>query len=239
MTMLNPAVLQNKGIPIVLYLTEPYVRETPRSRVDEEGKLVTEVAKTVAWRPMTGEDDNLLTSREWLKLDANVLAIIEHRYEGMAGFQEASEKSTSEVIRVVITAVLGLDHTSEDDLAQVGARLIPAQFGFYQNAIMASLSMASGVDPTNAVRLLEEGRLAVKAESTAANEALVKALEEAETERVEAEEKRKAEALEAEAKTQPQVESAETSSGTETDTPGSDGSDSGSASDEPTTSSGD
>lgn len=230
MTMLNPAVLQNKGVPIVLYVTEPYVREKSRPTI-VDGKLENGVVKTVAWRPMVDEAGEPVTTREWCKLDANVLSIIEHHFDGMEGFQKAAAKAVSETVRIVITAVLGFDHTDPDDLAQVGTRLIPNQFGFYQNAIMASLSMASGVDPTNAARLVEEGRLAVKAESEEANKQLVKALEEAEEERLAEAEKK----LEEEQQPEPD----EPHAPEETGTPGTDGSDSGSASDEPTTSSGD
>lgn len=228
---ISPAVLQNKGAPIQLFVVHPEVRERRAASIDEKtGAPVEEIVRSLVWVPTLGEDGKPIEQREWVRFTANSLAAIEAYFGSMEAFNEAADAQVSTAVRVAFTAMLDMDIRSSSDLEQLGARMIPESIQDYVAALMACLSMANGVDPTSAARLLEAGRVSAKRAGVKAREAVTEMLDDME-EAMEAEE-----ALEAEEVKEPEAEPVEED---QSSTPGSDGSDSGWDSDEIPTSSGD
>lgn len=185
MAEINPTVLKNKGAPVKLYSVEPYVREKSVPTIGADGQMTTEIVRSIGWRPQTRPDNGepvVLT--EWVRMDANVMSEMEIYFGSMEKFQKASEERQADAVRLVLTSMLGGEMADPDDVQKVGARMIADEAMNYQNAVMVCLSMANGVDPTKAAALLEEGRLAVRRQSEAANEAMDEALKEMEEERL-------------------------------------------------------
>lgn len=248
----NAVVLRNKGAQIKLLSVEPHKHEETGADIDAAGELVTTTKRWITWHPVTDAEGDPVHVVEWVRFDNGSLSTLQNYYGSMEKFQEVSEEKPNEAVGVAVGVMLGVDPFDKDAMAKLNARIDPEEFVLYQVVVMAMLSIANGVDPTKAARMIEEGRLGVKEQVEAANKAIEEALDEQEKERVERKEKEEKEAKEAAAKAAaeagttepPPSEPASKSEQPPTDpplapaTPGTDGSGSGSASDAPTTSSG-
>jgi len=232
---INPVVLKNKGAPIKVAVIKAAVHDRPTATVDQEtGEITPGSLKTIAWEPVLADDTGeTITTQEWVRFTNASLAEIQRFYGDMDKFQEASEEKPNETIAVAIAVMMGVDPADKEAMSQVHAKLLVEEFVSYQVTVMSMLSIANGVDPTKAARMIEEGRIGAQEQIEAANEAMDEVLTEMELDRQKAAqekaEKEAAEAAEAESPDLP---------ATNTSTPSSDGSDSGSASDDPTPSSG-
>lgn len=257
MTEPNAVVLRNKGAQIKLLAVEPRKREETGAEVNEAtGELETKVKRWITWQPVVDAEGDPVHVVEWVRFDNGSLSTLQNYYGSMEKFQEVSEEKPNEAVGVAIAVMLGIDPFDKEGMAKLNARIDPEEFVLYQVVVMAMLSIANGVDPTKAARMIEEGRLGVKEQIAAANAAIEEALDEQEQERQErAKKEAERDRLKAEGRTAEEIETwrknRDEAEPTEPETasepseakepaaiPGTDGSGSGSASAEPTTSSG-
>lgn len=214
-------VLRNQGVPMRL------------AQLNEDGRPIVTVD------PETGDETGIAERKVFLRFDANVISQIEERWDGVnanvwvdeadrevddderdAAAKEAEEKDRKprEFRRVTRTfyGVDGFRHaladrptgTCRDVIAlalgmepeAVGAAMLPGENNAYQAAVGVAWSLAQGVDPTTAARLLDQANAAVAANLAEINKTLTADL---------------------------------------ADTPGTSGSEPGSPTEEPSTSSGD
>ena len=216
MPSINPALLMNRGAPITVGAVDPVVTEKRKTIVGSNGEPEMIVNRVITWVPRTNPDDNdePITTTEYVRFTNASLANLQNHYGSMEKFQEVSEDRPNEAVANAIAAMLNISLDDPDAMAELHAKLLPGEFFTYNMVVMAMLAMANGVDPTQAAEMLEEGRLSAAAIKAEATEAITEATAEMRAEREKAE--------------------AEDSPST----PSSPGSDPGSASDDPTPSSG-
>ena len=180
----NPQVLLNKGAPVTVYVTELRVEKKTTQRLDPDtGELSQQTRYVGTWVPEMDENQEARTRREWIRFTNNSLAALEMRYGSMEEFQTAAESHPSETVRTAIGLMLGEDMLDPESEDRIGAMLMPSRTIEYQMAVMAALSIANGVDPTQAARLVDEGRRSVAETSVLATKGLEEMLAEQETER--------------------------------------------------------
>lgn len=178
MSNTNPAVLKNKGARITLAVVSPEVHSKITTSVGDDGELVRQTTHTVGWVPSLGAHDEPITMGEWVRFTNASLADVQRFYGDMEAFNKATETRPNEAIAVAIGAMLGSDIFDEVAMAEIHARLIPEEFLNYSMVIGALLAMANGVDPTKAARMIDEGAAAMKHQMAQANEEMDKVLDE-------------------------------------------------------------
>lgn len=162
----SSATLRNKGCPITLYQLDPAGRPALNEAGDEpltEVVYVRFTANEIAELedrydgiegdleiPVMGPERDKDGKAVPLKdAEGNVVTRTEHRvFEGIEGFQYASGRKNTKVTRDTIALCLG--RKTED----VGRQMIPGQSPQYNSALAAAWSMANGVSPEVAGKVI-------------------------------------------------------------------------------------
>ena len=114
-----------------------------------------------------------------LKSGEDVIADIEEEWGGLQTWQEDLEDKPISTLRKTLAKMF---NCTPD---KVGAMMIEGRLAEYNNAIGVAWSVANGVDPTIAIRLLEQTKIAVDSQIKMINQEmgdLITELEEATTE---------------------------------------------------------
>ena len=145
----SPVILKNKGVP-------------------------TEFAKTQKvgdrWERVLTEDGELVKEERWVKFTNNSISDIEVEYEGLEAWQEKLEKIPLTTVRHTLSIVFG------EDVQRVGEAMLDAEVVTYANVIGTAWSIANGVDPTVASRLLLQSEGLAKEQREVLNKELTKSL---------------------------------------------------------------
>lgn len=180
-TFVPPIILRNKGVPITLYrLENGQVPQAPEDLGEEE-----------EWNPPTRtfylrfnanhvadieeafdglQADEAIIDRQVKLMDGKALegpagAVYEEKvvghetrtFYGMEAFQKAMEVKMNATVRKVLAIALGTS------LEEAGNAMIPDQAMDYQAAVGVAWSIAQGVDPTDAAKVLQGARDAMAA----------------------------------------------------------------------------
>ena len=147
----SPAILRNKGVPIVLH--------NVRRSDDNE------------WVGIYDSDGTPETSTYYVRFTHNVIADIEERWDGLEKWQESIDSKPVSTMRSTL-GILILE-TPE----KTGAMMVEGRLAEYNNAIGVAWALANGVDPTVASQLLQEANKTVDSQINALNSEMVKTLE--------------------------------------------------------------
>lgn len=161
----SPAVLRNKGIHVT-------IRETEKG---EDGQ----------WTVKRDAEGEPVTTGAWIRFDGNALADLEEAYGDLQSFQIASGMNPHSTVRRTLSLVLGWDDDHPrgptgrpdgsgkacDGCRRAGLAMREGT-GEYSIAIGAALAMANGLDPTQVVRLIEQGERAERTREEARDLAL-------------------------------------------------------------------
>lgn len=166
----SAAVLRNKGVCVEINQT-----------TEGEGGV---------WEVVRGKGDEPTTEKVWIRFDGNALADLEEAFGDLGLYQAATATNPHTAIRRTISLVMGWDDFHPRDAGgnlepsgrlcpgcrRAGLALKPGLIREYGSAIGAALALANGLDPTQAVRLLEQGAKAnaelVEARNKAVDEML-------------------------------------------------------------------
>lgn len=134
---------------------------------------VNETAQTEAgrWEVVRDEDGEPRTTKAWVRFDGNSLADLEEAYGDLAQYQVATGTNPYTTVRRTLSVVLGWDDLhprGQDGRPEMSGRLCSGchRAGLamreggvreYSTAIGAAMAMANGLDPTQAVKLVEQG----------------------------------------------------------------------------------
>lgn len=184
----SPAVLRNKGVPVTLYtLTngqpppqDDWVNgEQPTHQVfirfdaNAVAELEDAFEPFVCMVDITDEepllDDGskpLLDDEGKPKTRTVIVDRQEMAFYGMDAFNQSMQRKVAKTVRKTLSIVLGVPET------EAGRMMVPPLLAEYQNAIGVSWSIAQGVDPTDAVRVLEQSRAALAAKRAEMSERL-------------------------------------------------------------------
>lgn len=139
----SPTILKNKGVPVdVAKLKATKIHD------EESGEDFVE------WEVDAKTDGEPKTEKYWVRFDMNSLAAIEETWGDLQSFQEAIGTRQNLTVRDLF-AILFDPENPNKHLA--GMRLLPEKMGDYATAVGVALSIANGVDPTRAAKVLEMG----------------------------------------------------------------------------------
>jgi hypothetical protein len=133
---LNATILKNKGIPVKI------------ARLVVEGDTARRVEDDE-----TGEPEVRTT---WIRFTANEVAEIEEKYGSVDAYQTVMADKPVGTLRFTLSAVWHMP------LEHVGLAMLSEQFQEYLLSSQIAWSVAMGLDPTQATKTLEAGRLAMK-----------------------------------------------------------------------------
>lgn len=172
----SAAVLRNKGVAV----------EVNSTAQTDDG----------VWEIVKAKGDEAATEKVWLRFDGNALADLEEAFGDLVAYQMATATNPHIAIRRTISIVLGWDDLHPRDTSgklepsgrlcsgcrRAGLSMIPGKTRDYSTAVGAALALANGLDPTQALRLLEQGAKANAELADARNKAVdeMLALDEAE-----------------------------------------------------------
>lgn len=173
-----PYILRNRGVPITLFRLQDGQLPDPPDDLDDEDD----------WSPPT--------RKVHLRFDANAIAGIEEAFDGLVAddvweddegrhretrtyygteaFQKALEVKTNATIRRVLSIAFDVEET------EMGRAMIPDKLIDYNNAVGVAWSIAQGVDPSEAARMLQKADAAVAAQRAALASELEKMMDEGE-----------------------------------------------------------
>lgn len=207
------AVLRNKGVQVEAAVLSPR---------GEDGELPSR---------SRDKDGSVKIETRWVRFDANAIADIEEQFGSLAKFEASSRETPFNAIRRAL-AIVWVTTSRE-----AGMMMLDGHIGEYSTAVGVALSIANGVDPTQAARLLRVGVSATRKLTEERQRQLEEALEEAEAE------ERRGDLTVVEGGKEGEEETAaaataEPDSTPKADSPGTDGSPAGSEPDETTPTSG-
>lgn len=181
-----PYILRNRGVPITLYRLEDGKLPDPPDDLDDEDDWTPPTRKVhlrfnanhvsqveeafdglVASVPIIERtvvkrnDGTPLEGPAGIIYDEKVTGHETRVFYGTEAFQKAMEIKTAATVRRIIAIALDKD---EDE---VGVAMIPDQFLHYNNAVGVAWSIAQGVDPSEAAKVLQKSTAAVAAQREA------------------------------------------------------------------------
>lgn len=146
----SPVILKNKGIP-----TE--FAKTKKTESDWERVLNAE-----------GEPEKEIV---FVKFTNNSISDIELHYDGLEAWQAQLEKFPITTIRQTFSYAL------KRDVRDIGEAMLDGEVVMYSNVVGTAWSVANGVDPTIASRLLKQSVGLANEQKQALNKELTKAME--------------------------------------------------------------
>jgi hypothetical protein len=162
----SAAVLRNKGVCVEINSTQQ----------SEDG----------LWEVVPGKGGDPATEKVWIRFDGNTLADLEEAYGDLGLYQAATGTNPHTAIRRTLSIVMGWDDLHPRDgqgrpepsgrlcsgCRRAGLAMKPGLVREYGTAVGAALAMANGLDPTKAVKLLEQGAKANAELEEARNQAV-------------------------------------------------------------------
>jgi len=133
------------------------------------------------WIKKYDDSGAVITESKYIRFSHNVIADIEEEWGGLQSWQEDLEDKPISTLRKSLAKMF---NCTPD---KVGAMMIEGRLPEYNNAIGVAWSVANGVDPTIAIRLLEQTKIAVDSQVKMINQEmgdLITELEEATTEAI-------------------------------------------------------
>ena len=147
----TPEVLRNKGVP-------------------------TEFAVVIKgdddWIKKYDSEGNHEEDIRNIKFTHNVIADLEEGWDGLANWQESLDEKPISTLRKTLSLMFGIS------VDKVGAMMLEGRLPEYNNAIGVAWAIANGVDPTMAIRLLEQTKIAVDSQIGMINAEMGKVLDE-------------------------------------------------------------
>ena len=107
------------------------------------------------WIKKYDDDGEIKTEPKFIRFSHNVIADIEEEWGGLQTWQEDLEDKPISTLRKTLAKMF---NCTPD---KVGAMMIEGRLPEYNNAIGVAWSVANGVDPIIAIRLLEQTKIAV------------------------------------------------------------------------------
>ena len=123
----TPSILRNRGVPVEAYVL-----------TDDGDRL-----KTDSHEPKM--------ETRWVRFDANAVADLEDTFGSLEGFEQACRETPWRAVRSALAASWNLTPR------QAGTAMVDGALGDYTTAVGVGLAIANGVDPTQAIKLLETG----------------------------------------------------------------------------------
>lgn len=139
----SPVLLKNKGVPVEIAKLKA---EKVHDEETDEDVVEYEVDRKTDGEPRV--------EKYWVKFDMNSLAAIEETWGDLQAFQEAVGTRQNLTIRDLFAILFDPEHPNKH---LAGMRLLPEKMGDYATAVGVALSIANGVDPTRAAKVLEVG----------------------------------------------------------------------------------
>ena len=146
----SPAVLRNKGVPILL----AQVRKGSND-----------------WEVVYNSDGEVESDSIYIKFTHNHIADIEETFDGLSEWQEAMEEKPVSTLRRTLSLLL------LEPIDKVGVMMIEGRLPEYNNAIGVAWAMANGVDPTIASQLMQQASLAVDSQIGILNDQMSQTLD--------------------------------------------------------------
>lgn len=147
----SPVILKNKGVPCEFAKVEKINGET--------------------WERSYGPDGEVEKITHHIKFTNNVISDIELHFGGLEAWQEKLEQFPVTTVRQTLAFIL------RKDVLEVGEAMLDAEVVMYSNVIGAAWSIANGVDPTIASRMLWQSVGLASEQRQALNEELNKGME--------------------------------------------------------------
>ncbi len=118
------------------------------------------------WVPIFDAEGEQETKELFIKFTHNIIADIEEVWEGLEEWQSQME------IKPVSTLRRTLALMTRESVEVIGVQMIEGRLPEYSNAIGVAWSIANGVDPTMASRLLTQAEAALDSQIKTLNEEL-------------------------------------------------------------------
>lgn len=146
----SPIILKNKGVPC-------------------------EFAKTQrsgdTWERVFSEDGEIEKVVYHVRFTNNIISDVEIHFGGLEAWQEKLEKFPTTTIRQTLSFAL------KKDVTEVGEAMLDGEVVMYSNIVGTAWSIANGVDPTIASRMLQQSVGLASEQKQALNEELSKSLQ--------------------------------------------------------------
>lgn len=146
----SPVILKNKGVPCEFAKTQ---------KVGD------------SWQRVTTEDGEIEKVILHVKFTNNVISDVELHFGGLEEWQAKLEKFPTTTIRQTLSFVL------KKDVVEIGEAMLDGEVVMYSNIVGTAWSIANGVDPTIASRMLLQSVGLANEQRQALNEELSKSLQ--------------------------------------------------------------
>lgn len=146
----SPIILKNRGIPC---------------------KFAKTVKSGDYWERVLDEEGNVETETLNIKFNNNSISDIEMHFGGLESWQDSLEKFPITTLRQTIAYVL------RRSPEEVGEAMLDGEVVMYSNIIGTAWSIANGVDPITASKMLQQSVGLAEEAKKALNEQLTKAME--------------------------------------------------------------
>ncbi len=189
-------ILRNKGVPITLYRLENgalpeidaddedavqptrkvFLRFNANHVADIEDAFDGIVARVPIIRreAKMGPDQKPLVGPAGPVYEETVEGYEDRVFYGLEAFQQALEAKTAGTLRKVLSIAFAKEET------EMGLSMDPSQMVHYQNAVGVAWSIAQGVDPTDAAKVLQRANAAVATQLASLASQLDKTMDKAE-----------------------------------------------------------
>lgn len=190
-----PIILRNKGVPITLYRLEngqlPEVEEGDDiptrtfflrltanhvAEMEEAWDGLKAEVPVIERTPAVGPDGKPLEGPAGPVFLEKIVGRETRVFYGLEAFQKAMEIKTASTVRRVIAIAMGV---AED---QAGTAMDPGRMIEYQNAVGVAWSIAQGVDPTEAAKVLQRANAATAVARERLGSELTKMMDQGEAE---------------------------------------------------------
>jgi hypothetical protein len=150
MTDVTANILRNRGVPVKVAQVTFVDKVLPNGTA---GRVPTRRTVEIDGEEHTAEET------AWIRFTNNTFADMEERWGSLAQYAEIAKEQPKTSLRQLLAIVWDVD------LRQAGEMMLPGLDDDYTAAIGAAMSVANGVDPTIALRMLDttgvaSGRLA-------------------------------------------------------------------------------
>lgn len=134
---LNAVVVRRKGFPVKMAKVEPVLNSNPQR-----------------WQQVSDEETgDLETDTVWVRFDVNSIADVEATFGSINSYLSALSVRTHSTLRRALAIV------TERDEREIGVAMLPEEGNDYLLAAQMAWSVAMGMDPAQAAKLMELGRV--------------------------------------------------------------------------------
>jgi hypothetical protein len=148
----TPLVLKNKGVPCLF-------AKTTRTGTNEQD-----------WGRVTNDDGEPVIETIHVKFTNNSISDIEEMFDGLEKWQEAIEQKPYNTIRQTLATAM------KRSIYDIGEAMLDGEIVTYSNVVGTAWSIANGVDPIVASRMLSQTLALAEENKKQLAEGLAKAL---------------------------------------------------------------